>query len=97
MLDIKGQPEFVRVIRHQQGLPQYHLGHQQRLATIREQLQLTPGLYLCGNYLDGVSVRDCVARGRHLAARIASDVGRGGRLSLIPAARSPAAPRRAAG
>ncbi|MDX8412398.1 MAG: protoporphyrinogen oxidase [Mariprofundaceae bacterium] len=86
MLGIKGQPEFVRVIRHRQGLPQYHLGHQQRLATIREQLQLTPGLYLCGNYLDGVSVRDCVARGRQLAARIASAVGRGGKLSLVPAA-----------
>ena len=97
MLDIRGEPEFMRVIRHHQGLPQYHLGHQQRLATIREQLQLAPGLHLCGNYLDGVSIRDCVARGRLLAEQIASDVGRDGKLALVPAAKSPITGQRAVG
>jgi len=73
MMDIHGEPEFARVIRHSKGLPQYHLGHQQRLATIDAQLRLLPGLYLSGNYLDGVSVRDCIARGKRMAERILRD------------------------
>jgi len=73
MLDIHGEPVFARVIRHTKGLPQYHLGHQQRLATVDAQLRLLPGLYLSGNYLDGVSVRDCIARGQRLSERILGD------------------------
>jgi len=73
MMDIHGEPTFVRVIRHAKGLPQYHLGHQQRLTTIDAQLRLLPGLYLSGNYLDGVSVRDRIAQGNHLAERILRD------------------------
>jgi len=73
MLKIHGDPEFVRVIRHAKGLPQYHLGHQQRLATIDAQLRLLPGLYMSGNYLDGVSVRDRIAQGKRLAERILWD------------------------
>jgi len=83
MLGIKGEPEFVRLIRHERGLPQYHLGHQQRLATMNEQLSLLPGLYLTGNYIDGVSVRDRIARGKQLAERIFAEIpGRAG-LSLV--------------
>ena len=70
VMEVHGEPEFVRVIRHVKGLPQYHLGHQQRLSTIDAQLRLLPGLYLAGNYLDGVSVRDRIAQGKHLTNRI---------------------------
>jgi len=74
MVAINGEPEFVRIIRHARGLPQYHLGHQQRLATIKQQLHLLPGLYLAGNYLDGVSVRDRIAKGKTLAQRILQQI-----------------------
>jgi len=83
MLGVRGDPEFVRLIRHDRGLPQYHLGHQQRLALIGERLRLLPGLHLCGNYLDGVSVRDCIARGRKLAERLVADLGCDGRLRKV--------------
>jgi len=74
MMDVHGEPEFVRIIRHARGLPQYHLGHQQRLTTIQEQLHLLPGLYLAGNYLDGVSVRDRISMGKTLAQRILQQI-----------------------
>jgi len=74
MMEIHGDPEFVRVIRHAKGLPQYHLGHPQRLTTIDEQLRLLPGLYLSGNYLDGVSVRDRIAKGKCLARDILQNI-----------------------
>ncbi len=71
LLGAHKEPDFVRVIRHARGLPQYHLGHQQRLQRIATQLHLLPGLYLTGNYLDGVSVRDCISRGRKVALDVA--------------------------
>jgi len=71
LLGIHRDPEFIRLIRHARGLPQYHLGHQQRLQRIAEQLRLLPGLYLTGNYLNGVSVRDCIARGKKVAQEVA--------------------------
>jgi len=83
MLGIHGNPEVVRIIRHRHGLPQYQLGHQRRLATIAKQLRLLPGLYLCGNFLDGISIRDRIARGRQLANRICSEMSGHAGLSLV--------------
>lgn len=74
LIGASGEPEFVRVVRHARGLPQYHLGHQKRLEVIDGQLRLLPGLRLTGNYLDGVSVRDCIARGKTMAGKIISDL-----------------------
>jgi len=67
LLGVRKEPEFVHVVRHTKGLPQYHLGHQQRLQSISTQLRLLPGLHLTGNYLHGVSVRDCITRGKKVA------------------------------
>jgi len=75
LLGVGEEPDFVRVIRHKQGLPQYHLGHQLRLQKIAGQLHLLPGLFLAGNYLDGVSVRDCIARGKKLADNVVQNLG----------------------
>jgi len=74
ILGLHGEAEFVRVIRHGAGLPQYHLGHRQRLATIAAQLRLLPGLYLCGNYLDGVSVCDRIDASRKLVTRMGREL-----------------------
>jgi len=67
-------PEFVRVIRHPQAIPQFLLGHAQRVGSIDRWRAQWPGLYLAGNYLHGVSVRDCLSQGVALADQIARDV-----------------------
>jgi hypothetical protein len=91
MQDLKGiigvqrEAEFIRVVRHARGLPQYHLGHQQRLTAIAEQLRLLPGLCVTGNYLDGVSVRDCIGRGKMVAEQVVSGLPRASGLKLIEA------------
>ena len=64
-------PEFVRIIRHQRGIPQYTVGHPARLARIDAQLQGHPGLFLAGNSYRGVSINSCVAEAPGIAARIA--------------------------
>ncbi len=70
MLNISGEPTLVDVQRHGQAIPQYHIGHQQKIERIRALTSARHGLHLVGNYLDGVSLNDCVG----LATRVADDI-----------------------
>lgn len=64
-------PVFQEVITWPQAIPQYNLGHQQRLQTVADLLaNHAPGLQLCGNYQHGVSLNDCVLSGQQAAASI---------------------------
>ncbi|MEB3283003.1 MAG: protoporphyrinogen oxidase [Lyngbya sp.] len=55
-------PKVLAVHLWKRAIPQYNLGHQQRLERINQGLQALPGLYLCSNYIDGVALGDCVRR-----------------------------------
>jgi oxygen-dependent protoporphyrinogen oxidase len=70
-MELRIVPEFVRIIRHQRGIPQYTVGHPTRLARIDALLQAHPGLYFAGNSYRGVSINSCVAEAPGIAARIA--------------------------
>jgi oxygen-dependent protoporphyrinogen oxidase len=63
-------PDFVRVSRVPQAIPQCTLGHLERLAGIRERLARQPGLALAGNYLRGVGMKDAVGSGFEAAAQV---------------------------
>ena len=70
ILHIETKPEFVQVIRHSRAIPQYNIGHQGRIHSIEKGLLNIPGLYLAGNYLNGVSVGHCISEATKLAAKI---------------------------
>jgi len=70
LLNIKADPEMVKVDQHVQALPLYHGPHQARLQAIETHLRQLPGLYLEANYRGGVSVRDRIARSRIVAKQI---------------------------
>jgi oxygen-dependent protoporphyrinogen oxidase len=70
LLQIKGPPTLVDVSPYPRAIPQYHLGHGQRTARLREHVAGVPGLHLAGNYLDGVSINDCVRLGKQVAHEI---------------------------
>lgn len=76
LVGLSGRPEFVRVLRHPRAIPQYLLGHGARVAKIDQELAPLSGVYLAGNYLHGVSIRDCLTQGAALADRIVGDLGR---------------------
>lgn len=63
-------PKPLAVHLWSQAIPQYDLGHLQRLKTIREGLKPFSGLFLCSNYLDGVALGDCVRRGEETAQAV---------------------------
>ncbi|MFJ7773782.1 protoporphyrinogen oxidase [Streptomyces yangpuensis] len=65
-----GEPVAARVTRWDRGLPQYTVGHHDRVRDIREAAAKLPGLALCGAAYEGVGVAACVATGRAAAREV---------------------------
>lgn len=60
-------PYATEVTRWPAGLPQYPVGHQQRVARIRTEAQRLGGLALAGAAFDGVGIPACVGSARRAA------------------------------
>ena len=67
LLGAAGAPLLVDVGRHPRAMPQYALGHLERVATIRAHQARHAGLGLAGNAFGGVGIPDCVRAGREAA------------------------------
>jgi oxygen-dependent protoporphyrinogen oxidase len=67
LLGITGNPDWIELARHPRGMPQYILGHRERVAAIRSQASDHAGLILAGNAFDGVGIPDCIRSGRAAA------------------------------
>jgi oxygen-dependent protoporphyrinogen oxidase len=64
---ITAAPYASTVTRWRGGLPQYPLGHLDRVARAREQAAKLPGLALCGAAYDGVGIPACIGSGQRAA------------------------------
>lgn len=64
-----GEPLAARVTRWDRGLPQYGVGHRDRVRRIREAASKLPGIALCGAAYEGVGVAACIATGRTAATQ----------------------------
>jgi oxygen-dependent protoporphyrinogen oxidase len=74
VMGITSRPEYERVIRWPSAIAQYTVGHDQRVAAIRERLARHPGLAICGTAVDGVSFNHAIAAARRTARRLAGDI-----------------------
>lgn len=63
-------PQFERIIRWPDAIPQYTLGHLDRVAAVEAGMVSAPGVFLASNALYGVSLADCVARAEKLPALV---------------------------
>lgn len=70
LLGIDRAPEFLRIYRHERGIPQYHMGHGHRLKTIAAAEEHNPGLYFAGNAYGGISLNDCVVSARKAVEKV---------------------------
>jgi len=57
-MGIDAPPEMVRIYRYPRAIPQYTLGHLERLRAMRDRLERLPGLLLHGNGYRGVALND---------------------------------------
>ncbi len=69
-MGISAAPIFQKIIRWDRAIPQYHVGHQDRLSRIGERLRHHPGLFLGGNAYRGVALNDCTEQGAVLAGEV---------------------------
>ena len=69
LLGITSEPLLTRIHRHPQAMPQYRVGHLERMARIDAALARHPGLALAGNAYRGVGIPDCIHSGE-LAAEL---------------------------
>jgi oxygen-dependent protoporphyrinogen oxidase len=63
-------PVDTHVQRWGGGLPQYAVGHLDRVARIRASVEKVPGLAVCGAAYDGVGIAACIASGHAAAAAL---------------------------
>jgi oxygen-dependent protoporphyrinogen oxidase len=79
LLQVRGEPRLVDVCRWKNAVPQNQVGHHERIGRVRSVVGGLDGLTLIGNYLEGVSLNDCV--------RVASKVAEGLAGEVVPARR----------
>ncbi len=70
LLGVSGAPILELVSKHPRAMPQYTLGHLERVQSIRTRAIRHPGLYLTGNAFDGVGLPDCIRAGEHAACSV---------------------------
>jgi oxygen-dependent protoporphyrinogen oxidase len=69
-MGIEARPYFTKLIRHGRGIPQYTLGHSERLERIGSVLERHPGLWLSGNSYHGISVNACIEEAPGIAEKV---------------------------
>ncbi|MFH2050022.1 MAG: protoporphyrinogen oxidase [bacterium] len=60
VVGLKSTPKITKVYKWKKGIPQFILGHQERLRNIENELIKLEGIYLAGNAYYGISLNDCV-------------------------------------
>ncbi|OEU48907.1 MAG: protoporphyrinogen oxidase [Desulfuromonadales bacterium C00003096] len=76
-MGIDAEPDFVQIFRHRQAIPQYLVGHGQRLQDLQQCSARYPGLFFTGNAFFGIGLNDCVSAAQRTATAIlSSDRGR---------------------
>ena len=72
LLGITANPEFVHVKRWPRAIPQYTLGHAERMGQVAAAERKFPGLFFCANYRGGISIGDCVKSADRAADQVAA-------------------------
>ena len=67
LLGITGRPLFTEVAKWERSMPQYEVGHLDRVAEIESEVDRVPGLRLAGNSYRGAGIPDCIRSGQAAA------------------------------
>jgi len=77
LLGISEEPLFVEVAKWERSMPQYEVGHLERVEEIERMTSELPGLTLAGNAYRGAGIPDCVRSGEASASECVNPVGVG--------------------
>jgi oxygen-dependent protoporphyrinogen oxidase len=85
LLGIRTPPKFQKLVRWTEAMPQYLVGHLQKMDRIQSRLDSFPGLALAGNAYSGVGIPQCIRSGHAAASKIMKQLG----LSVMDDRQSP--------
>jgi oxygen-dependent protoporphyrinogen oxidase len=74
LLNVGQPPVFSNVTLYARALPQYNLGHSERLAAVHKLSAMFPGLLFAGNYLRGPAIGACLEQAQSVAQAIRASV-----------------------
>ena len=74
LLDLTEEPEYYWVQRWDDALPQYKVGHLEKINALKKALSPFTGLLLNGSYMSGVGLPDCINQGMTAAKTISQMV-----------------------
>ena len=69
------QPVFASVYRWNGGMPQYTLGHLDRVDKIERLAAAVPGFSLAGGAYRGVGIPNCIESGERAVTKVLGDLG----------------------
>ena len=70
IMGIDAAPDFVRIFRHKNAIPQYTAGHGQRLLALEDGFHKFPGFFFTGNAFFGIGLNDCVQASNRAAEKV---------------------------
>lgn len=71
IMGVTATPLFHRITRWKKSMPQYQVGHLQRLKQVRQDLKaFRPGVFLAGAGYQGVGIPDCIQQGKDAAIQV---------------------------
>jgi oxygen-dependent protoporphyrinogen oxidase len=70
LLGARGEPVVTRVRQWPRGIPQYNLGHCERVAALCSTDDRQPGLFITGNYFSGPGIANCITQAVETSARV---------------------------
>lgn len=75
VMNITGKPDFSVITRWKKDRPQYRVGHKQRIAAARAELESKfPQVKLAGASYNGVGLPDCIDQGRAAMKEVLEDL-----------------------
>ncbi len=70
IMGVESKPDFIKVFRHKWAIPQYNVGHAERVEKIEKRLTELPGIFVAGNSYKGIGFNDCVISANQAVAGI---------------------------
>ncbi|MBX3028019.1 protoporphyrinogen oxidase [bacterium] len=71
LLGVRAAPQLTRIARWRRAMPQYEVGHLERVSKIRARASAL-GVHLAGNAYEGVGIPDCIRSGESAAEALLS-------------------------
>jgi oxygen-dependent protoporphyrinogen oxidase len=73
ILGLESKPDYTKIFKYERGIPQFILGHPDKMTRLEKLRANHPGLYFTGNAYEGVGLNDCVLRSEKVVGRLVMD------------------------